>query len=32
LLGLLVTFVGEALTVRLVQEAWPELPSGHLEF
>ena len=32
LLGLLVTFIGPALTVRLVQEAWPELPSGDLEF
>lgn len=32
LLGLLVTFIGEALTARLVQEAWPELSSGDLEF
>ena len=32
LLGLLVTFIGPALTVRLVQEAWPELPAGDLEF
>jgi hypothetical protein len=31
-IGLLVTFVGEALTARLVQEAWPELSSGDLDF
>jgi hypothetical protein len=32
LLGLLVTFIGAALTARLVQEAWPELSAGELEF
>ena len=32
LLGLLVTFIGEALTARLVQEVWPELPPDHLDF
>ena len=32
LIGLLLTFVGEVLTSRLVQEAWPELPSGDLDF
>jgi hypothetical protein len=32
LIGLLATFIGEALTSRLVQEVWPELPSGDLEF
>ena len=32
LIGLLVTFIGAALTVRLVQEAWPELSSGDLDF
>jgi hypothetical protein len=26
LIGLLATFVGEALAVRLVQRAWPEVP------
>lgn len=26
-LGLLVTFIGERLTTRLVQQAWPEPPS-----
>jgi hypothetical protein len=26
LLGLLVTFLGESLTMRLVSEAWPETP------
>jgi hypothetical protein len=31
LLGLLVTFIGAALTARLVQEAWPELSAGDLE-
>lgn len=32
LIGLLQTFIGEALTARLVQEAWPELSSGDLDF
>ncbi|MGH7966136.1 MAG: hypothetical protein ACRERD_30670 [Candidatus Binatia bacterium] len=32
LIGLLVTFIGETLTMHLVQEAWPELPSGDLDF
>lgn len=32
LIGLLLTFIGAALTARLVQEAWPELSSGDLEF
>ena len=32
LLGLLVTFIGEELTLRLVSEAWPELPRGDLDF
>jgi hypothetical protein len=27
-LGLLVTFIGERLTSRLVQQAWPETPSN----
>ena len=27
-LGLLVTFIGERLTTRLVQQAWPETPSN----
>jgi hypothetical protein len=33
LLGLLVAFVGESLTVRMVRELWPKLPLGdvHLE-
>ncbi len=26
LLGLLVTFIGEPLTLRLVREAWPDVP------
>ncbi|MBC7771967.1 MAG: hypothetical protein H7210_05695 [Pyrinomonadaceae bacterium] len=26
LLGLLVTFIGESLTLRLIHEAWPEIP------
>jgi len=26
-LGLLVTFIGEALTLRLLSDAWPEVPS-----
>ena len=30
LLGLLVTFIGEALTVRLMQEVWPEISGGEL--
>ena len=28
LLGLLVTFIGEPLTLRLVREAWPDAASG----
>lgn len=31
LIGLLVTFIGEALTVHLVQEAWPEASLGGLD-
>jgi hypothetical protein len=27
-LGLLVTFIGESLTLRLVREVWPEVPFG----
>jgi hypothetical protein len=27
LLGLLVTFIGERLTLQLVRDLWPELPS-----
>lgn len=30
LIDLLVTFVGEALTVQLLQQAWPETPLGGL--
>ncbi len=32
LIGLLVTFIGEPLTLRLVQEAWPEVSSDDLNF
>jgi len=32
LLGLLVTFVGEELTLRLVREVWPKLPLSNLDF
>ena len=28
LLGLLATFIGESLTLRLVQDTWPDLPFG----
>ena len=31
LLGLLVAFIGESLTVRLAREAWPKLPLNGLE-
>jgi hypothetical protein len=31
LLGLLVTFIGEPLTLRLVREAWPEAPLAESE-
>jgi len=27
-LGLLVTFIGEPLTLRLVRDAWPDLPAA----
>lgn len=30
LIGLLVTFIGEGLTLRLVQEAWPDAPLNDL--
>jgi hypothetical protein len=32
LLGLLLTFIGVALTVHLVREAWPKLSSSDLDF
>lgn len=32
LLGLLVAFIGEELTLRLVREAWPELSPNDLDF
>jgi hypothetical protein len=32
LLGLLVAFIGEGLTVRLVHEAWPDLSHSELNF
>ena len=32
LLGLLVTFIGEALTLRLVQDAWPGAPIHDFDF
>lgn len=32
LLGLLVTFIGEVLTVRLVREIWPKVPLDDLDF
>jgi hypothetical protein len=32
LLGLLVVLIGEALTLRLVREAWPKLSLKHLDF
>ena len=31
-LGLLVTFVGEDLTLRLVREGWPKLPAHEFDF
>ena len=32
LLGLLVAFIGESLTLRLVQEIWPRVPLDDLDF
>jgi hypothetical protein len=32
LLGLLVAFIGESLTVRMVRELWPKLPLADLHF
>ena len=32
LLGLLVAFIGENLTVRLVREVWPKVPLNNLDF
>jgi hypothetical protein len=31
-LGLLVTFIGEDLTLRLVRESWPKLPLNEFDF
>jgi hypothetical protein len=30
-IGLLVTFIGEDLALRLIRDAWPELPDGQRE-
>jgi hypothetical protein len=30
LLGLLITFIGEALTLRLVHDVWPNVPLSNL--
>jgi len=30
LLGLLVTFIGQALTLRLVRELWPDAPFNYM--
>jgi hypothetical protein len=32
LLGLLVSFIGENLTLRLVRDVWPKLPLNDLDF
>jgi hypothetical protein len=32
LLGLLVAFIGESLTLRLVREIWPKIPLNDLDF
>jgi hypothetical protein len=32
LLGLLITFIGEDLTLRLVREVWPKLSLNNLDF
>jgi hypothetical protein len=32
LLGLLVAFIGEDLTLRLVREIWPKVPLSDLDF
>ena len=32
LLGLLVAFIGETLTLRFVREVWPKVPLDHLGF
>ena len=32
LLGLLVAFIGEGLTLRLVREIWPKVPLDNLDF
>jgi hypothetical protein len=32
LLGLLVAFIGENLTLRLVREVWPKVPLDDLDF
>ncbi len=32
LIGLLVAFIGERLTLQLVREVWPKLPAKNLNF
>src|SRR5688572_28223507 len=32
ILGLLVAFIGERLTLRMVHEIWPKFPLSHLGF
>jgi hypothetical protein len=32
LLGLLVAFIGENLTLRLMREVWPKVPLNELDF
>jgi len=32
LIGLMITFIGESLTLRLLHDAWPDLPDSEVRF
>ena len=32
LIGLMITFIGESLTLRLLQDVWPDLPGSEINF
>jgi hypothetical protein len=32
LIGLMITFIGEALTLRLLHDVWPDLPDANVTF
>jgi hypothetical protein len=32
LIGLMITFIGESLTLRLLHDVWPDLPGSKIDF